>query len=58
MTNDYYRLLDFEGFVDAANGDYTPTFELNTRDGDIWNIDDSGYRSSRWQAQIGVRYIF
>ena len=51
------ELLNFEGF--AADGT-TPTF---TYDGeaeleDFLTIDDSGIRSSRWQMQVGLRYIF
>ncbi|PID93482.1 MAG: hypothetical protein CSA95_07360 [Bacteroidetes bacterium] len=52
-----YRLVDFEGM--DADGT-TPTFQYTgpeSRD-DIFNIDDSGLSSSRWQGQIGVRYIF
>jgi len=52
-----FWLLDFEGFVDEANGDYTPTFSFDDP-GDVWDIDDIGVNSSRWQAQIGLRYIF
>jgi hypothetical protein len=50
------RLIDFEGFQ-ADNT--TPTFEFNRpKNDEPWNIDDGGIRSSRWQAQLGVRYIF
>jgi len=50
------RLIDFEGF--QADGT-TPTFEFNRPKNDApWNVDDSGIRSSRWQAQLGFRYIF
>ena len=51
------ELINFEGF--EADGT-TPTFSF-TRDietEDLYSIDDSGYRSSRWQMQIGIRYIF
>jgi len=52
----YNRLINFEGF--AADGT-TPTFSYTADpDKDVWNIDDSGITSSRWQAQIGFRYIF
>ncbi|MGQ1889767.1 TonB-dependent receptor [Thermophagus sp. OGC60D27] len=49
-------IINFEGF--AADGT-TPTYSFS-RDGDYepWNIDDSGLNSSRWQAQIGIRYKF
>jgi hypothetical protein len=42
----------------------TPTFDINSgaynADGtpNIEEIDDAGLQSSRWQAQLGVRYIF
>jgi len=52
-----FTLLDFEGFVDEAGDDYTPTFSFSDP-GDVWDIDDIGVNSSRWQAQIGLRYIF
>ncbi len=58
IGNDALRLIDFEGFVDDVNGDYTPTFSFDEIDGDVWDIDDIGVQSSRWQAQIGLRYIF
>ncbi len=51
----YYRLIRFEGF--DADGT-TPTFSFSKPKGDVWNIDDSGISSSRWQAQIGFRYLF
>lgn len=57
IGNDALRLIDFEGF--DADGT-TPQFSY---DGpadaeEYFNIDDSGVFSSRWQGQIGVRYIF
>lgn len=55
VSYDYYRLIRFEGFDSDGT---TPTFSFNKPSGDIWNIDDSGIVSSRWQAQIGLRYIF
>jgi hypothetical protein len=58
VGNNALQLLEFEGFVDDANGDYTPTFSFDDPDGDVWDIDDIGVVSSRWQAQIGLRYIF
>jgi len=55
VSYDYYRLLRYEGTdIDGT----TPTFSFSNPTGDIWNIDDSGIRSSRWQAQLGVRYVF
>ena len=56
-----FSLLDFRGYVDAANGDYTPTYNFtrgDTSPDEIFNIDDSGINSSRWQMQFGLRYIF
>ncbi|MCK4344810.1 MAG: TonB-dependent receptor, partial [Bacteroidales bacterium] len=55
MSNDAFKMLSFEGFDTDGT---TPTFSFNKPDGDIWSIDDSGFRSSRWQAQLGIRYIF
>ena len=56
-----FSLLDFRGYVDAPNGDYTPIYRFtrgDTNPDDIFNIDDSGINSSRWQMQFGLRYIF
>ncbi|WP_439185147.1 TonB-dependent receptor [Carboxylicivirga taeanensis] len=51
-----YRLLRFEGY--QADGT-TPTYTYINKSGDeTYGIDDRGLQSSRWQAQIGVRYIF
>ncbi|NOY38445.1 MAG: TonB-dependent receptor [Chlorobi bacterium] len=55
VSYDYYRLIRFEGFDTDGT---TPTFSFNKPSGNIWNIDDSGIVSSRWQAQVGLRYIF
>lgn len=59
------EIVEFEGFRDADNGDFTPTYSVrlpnsertlkNTFDRDI---QDFGINSSRWQMQIGLRYIF
>ncbi len=55
ISNAAFPLLDFEGFdIDGT----TPTFSFDKPDSDIWSIDDVGFNSSRWQAQIGIRYIF
>lgn len=60
-------LIGFEGFdADATTGPLTPTFSFTApkeADGTIssqaaLNIDDTGTLSSRWQGQIGIRYIF
>ena len=48
-------LIDFEGF--AADGT-TPEFTFNPASGETNQIDDSGFQSSRWQMQIGLRYSF
>lgn len=51
-----YRVLKFTGYQEATN---TPTYQyINEKGNDTWGIDDMGLQSSRWQAQIGVRYIF
>ncbi len=50
-----YQLIKFEGFDSDGT---TPTFSFTKPKGDPWTIDDSGINSSRWQAQIGLRYIF
>ncbi|WP_445383873.1 TonB-dependent receptor [Robiginitalea sp. IMCC44478] len=50
--------------ITASSGGGTPTFEINNGvvnpDGtpNITEFDDNGLASSRWQAQIGLRYIF
>ncbi len=52
------QLLDFEGFIPNTN---TPTFSFNTdatEKEDLLGKDDSGLVSSRWQMQLGIRYIF
>ncbi len=55
-----FELLNFEGFQDGTN---TPTFSYDpsiaTEDNDPFAvIDDGGIQSSRWQMQLGLRYIF
>jgi hypothetical protein len=53
-----YALYNFAGF--AADGT-TPTFtavQYNDNQAYNGNLDDSGLRSSRWQMQFGLRYIF
>jgi hypothetical protein len=50
------QLLNFEGF--AADGT-TPEFTFNPGASETANIiDDAGLNSSRWQAQLGLRYSF
>ncbi|MCW3805654.1 TonB-dependent receptor [Plebeiibacterium marinum] len=51
-----YQVLKFQGY--QADGT-TPTYSYYNKNGNkTYGIDDSGFKSSRWQAQIGVRYIF
>jgi outer membrane receptor for ferrienterochelin and colicin len=59
------QLIEFEGFEDDAMGNSTniPTFSFDPDilgdDGDINPfLDDNGIQSSRWQGQVGIRYIF
>ena len=53
---DTASLVNFEGFADDGT---TPTYSFNTNlDGSLNDIDDSGLQSSRWQAQLGIKYIF
>ena len=55
-SNGNLDIIEFAGM--QADGT-TPTFVFNRPKNDIpWRIDDSGLNSSRWQAQLGVRYIF
>ena len=50
------QVLRFEGF--EADGT-TPTFSFDENSaGKIDQIDDSGLQSSRWQMQVGIRYLF
>ncbi len=55
-----YSLLNFEGFKKDINGNMTniPTYKFTKPKNKPWSIDDSGINSSRWQAQVGIRYIF
>jgi hypothetical protein len=53
-----YRIINFVGYEPDG---VTPrfTFDVNTKKvKDFATIDDSGIYSSRWQAQLGIRYIF
>ena len=52
------ELINFEGFQTETN---IPTYSFDTdltNKKDILGKDDSGLISSRWQMQVGVRYIF
>ncbi len=57
VSYDAYTLINYEGMEDGTT---TPRFTYTgpTDVKDIYNIDDSGISSSRWQAQLGIRYIF
>jgi len=55
-TFDQVQLVDYVGFL--ADGT-TPTFRYNPDAAKQLNqVDDAGVNSSRWQAQLGVRYTF
>ena len=47
-----WELLNYEGGAPTA-----PEFTFPETD-DTWFIDDSGLTSSRWQMQVGLRYLF
>jgi hypothetical protein len=57
-----YPVIEFEGFRDAANDDFTPQYTFRRpqvdNEDDIWQISDFGTYSSRWLMQLGVRYTF
>ena len=44
--------------VTSAPKSTAPTFQVRDSDFDYVEVSDNGLRSSRWQAQIGVRYTF
>ncbi len=55
------ELLEFEGFQDGTNiptYSFTPFNDEQPNEPLYGNLDDSGLLSSRWQMQIGLRYIF
>lgn len=57
ISNDAYQLITFKGFEeDGTTPEFTYTGDTQVKD--IYNISDSGVSSSRWQGQIGLRYIF
>jgi len=58
VNNDNFRLITFENFKNAANGDYTPTFSYKAPTTTPWTISDGAFNSSRWSGQFGIRYIF
>ncbi|WP_435253849.1 TonB-dependent receptor [Tenacibaculum sp. A30] len=43
--------------TEGINGT-TPEFSFNPDATNIYSVDDSGLNSSRWQMQVGLRYIF
>lgn len=51
--NDNFRLIEYVSLGD----DNIPNFRFD-KPATKYNIDDAGLISSRWQAQIGVRYSF
>ncbi len=55
VSYDTFALVDFIGFEDDGT---TPQFQFTTPSSEVGSIDDSGILSSRWQAQLGIRYIF
>jgi hypothetical protein len=57
ITNDAFQLIKWVKNEQTDDG-YAPQFQFTAPKGNIWNVDDSGIRSSRWQGQIGIRYIF
>jgi hypothetical protein len=66
VGNGVYEPIEFTGFRDEANGDYTPVYSLNYDSDQIQTVDDMykaniqdfGTYSSRWLMQFGVRYTF
>jgi outer membrane receptor for ferrienterochelin and colicin len=50
-----YGLITPVGF---ANGGTTMQYNFDKPGGDPYEIDDIGINSSRWHAQIGIRYLF
>ncbi len=56
---DGYEILDFEGFqADGTTPTFSFTRNIDDANNPLNNIDDSGLVSSRWQMQLGIRYIF
>ena len=68
LNKDWGRLKFIRGEVSPlttiSSGSGTPTFQINggvmdaAGNPDFEEFDDFGIQSSRWQAQIGLRYIF
>lgn len=61
-SNNNIPLIKFEGMKRDAQGQKTiPTFSYREpvpNKNEPWRLDDSGLQSSRWQAQLTLRYIF
>ncbi len=62
-SNGSFYLLKFVDMVDdpsdASTEETMPTFQFyDPADGNPYYMDDSGLNSSRWQAQLTLRYIF
>ncbi|MFK7845354.1 MAG: TonB-dependent receptor [Rhodothermales bacterium] len=65
-SNGGFELIEFQGFADADNGDFTPTYSLDfdpertpTEDEFFKDqIKETGSYSSRWFMQMGFRYTF
>ena len=65
-SNGGYELIEFRGFVDADNGDFTPTYRLEfdpdrtPTEEDFFDTitKNAGTFSSRWYMQLGFRYTF
>ena len=54
VSNGSFEAIDFVGFEGESN---KPLFSFTDR-GEPWDISDSGVQSSRWSAQLGIRYTF
>ncbi len=65
-SNGGFELVEFRGFRDPDNGDFTPTYRLEfdpertPTEKDFFNtlVKDFGTYSSRWFMQLGFRYTF
>ncbi len=65
-SNGGKELLEFNGFVDPDNGNFTPQYQLEfdpdrtPTEEDFFDTQtkDFGTYGSRWQMQLGVRYTF
>ncbi|HAS42671.1 MAG TPA: hypothetical protein DCS93_19480 [Microscillaceae bacterium] len=56
---DAVNLINFQGYTDNG-GNLVPSYTYTNRrtKAQLSDIDDTGILSSRWQMQLGVRYIF